>query len=176
MPASAPEEPRESSAEERLGSWKAIAAYLKRDITTVQRWERREGMPIHRHAHDKRGSVYAYRSELDAWRRDRRVPAASEPQGRQTPWIVPIAAVVLVIAAVAGWWLFAPQPEPAHLLTNARITPLTDFEGIEQAAAISRDGRLVAFLSDRDGTLDAWVSQIGTGEFRNLTKAALAEL
>lgn len=52
---------------ERLDSWKRIAAYLKRDVSTVQRWERREGMPVHRHLHDKLGSVFAYRSELDEW-------------------------------------------------------------------------------------------------------------
>src|SRR5215218_317204 len=54
-------------AVERLDSWKDIAGYLHRDVTTVQRWERREGMPVHRHVHDKAGSVYAFRSELDAW-------------------------------------------------------------------------------------------------------------
>jgi hypothetical protein len=31
----------------RLDSWKKIAAYLKRDASTVQRWERREAMPVH---------------------------------------------------------------------------------------------------------------------------------
>ena len=41
--------------EGRLDSWKKIAVYLKRDITTVQRWEKREGMPVHRHLHDKWG-------------------------------------------------------------------------------------------------------------------------
>jgi Tol biopolymer transport system component len=176
MPASAPEEPREPPAADRLGSWKAIAAYLNRDITTVQRWERREGMPIHRHVHDKRGSVYAFRSELDAWLQDRRPAAPSDPQQRPRRGIIPIAAVVLATAAIAGWWLLAPESEPPNPLANARITPLTDFEGMEQAAAISRDGKLVAFLSDRDGTLDAWVSQIGSGEFHNLTKAAVPEL
>jgi len=30
--------------EDRLDSWKEIAAYLNRDVTTVQRWEKREGM------------------------------------------------------------------------------------------------------------------------------------
>jgi hypothetical protein len=45
--------------EERLDSWKEIAAYVNRDVTTVQRWEKREGMPVHRRVHDKRGSVYA---------------------------------------------------------------------------------------------------------------------
>ena len=51
----------------RLDSWKEIAAYLKRDVRTVQRWEKREGLPVHRHVHDKLSSVYAYRFELDAW-------------------------------------------------------------------------------------------------------------
>src|SRR3954466_15352409 len=51
---------------ERLDSWKAIAAYLKRDERTVRRWEK-EGLPIHRHMHTKRASVYAYKSELDTW-------------------------------------------------------------------------------------------------------------
>ena len=42
-------------SETRLDSWKEIATYVKRDVSTVQRWEKREGMPIHRHVHDKRG-------------------------------------------------------------------------------------------------------------------------
>ena len=57
---------------DRLDSWKAIAARLNRDISTVQRWEKREGLPVHRHLHDKRGSVYAYPSEVDAWWEGRR--------------------------------------------------------------------------------------------------------
>jgi TolB-like protein/Tfp pilus assembly protein PilF len=59
-------------SEDRLDSWKAIAAYLGRDVTTVQRWEKREAMPVHRHLHDKRGSVYALAPELDAWLESRR--------------------------------------------------------------------------------------------------------
>ena len=64
--------PSESPSEVRLDSWKEIAAYLNRDVTTVQRWEKREGMPVHRHLHDKRGSVYALGPELDAWVQSRR--------------------------------------------------------------------------------------------------------
>jgi TolB-like protein/tetratricopeptide (TPR) repeat protein len=56
---------------DRLDSWKDVAAYLRRDVTTVQRWEKREHMPVHRHLHDRHGSVYAYRSEIDAWWRAR---------------------------------------------------------------------------------------------------------
>jgi len=51
---------------ERLDSWKEIAAHLKRDESTVQRWEK-EGLPVHRHAHKKKATVYAYKSEIDAW-------------------------------------------------------------------------------------------------------------
>ncbi len=49
--------PPERPPERRLDSWKEIASYLNRDVTTVQRWEKREGMPVHRHVHEKRGSV-----------------------------------------------------------------------------------------------------------------------
>lgn len=63
----------------RLESWKEIAAYLNRDVTTVQRWEKLEGMPVHRHLHEKRGSVYAVPEELDLWRRDRGVRAEEPP-------------------------------------------------------------------------------------------------
>ncbi len=52
---------------ERLDSWKEIAGYLRRGTRTVQRWERDEDLPVHRLQHDKLGSVYAFRSELDAW-------------------------------------------------------------------------------------------------------------
>ena len=65
------EPPPAPPAENRLDSWKEIAAYLQRDVTTVQRWEKREAMPVHRHLHDKIGSVYAFRAELDAWVRGR---------------------------------------------------------------------------------------------------------
>src|SRR2546427_11194769 len=62
----------------RLDSWKEIATHLKRDITTAQRWEKREGMPVHRHVHDKRGSVYALSSELDAWLQTRKLRLEEE--------------------------------------------------------------------------------------------------
>ena len=64
--------PVEKTPEKRLDSWKEIAAYLNRDVTTVQRWEKREDMPVHRHVHDKRGSVYALTEELDDWIQSRR--------------------------------------------------------------------------------------------------------
>src|SRR5947207_5287163 len=76
---------------DRLTSWKEIAAYLNRDVTTVQRWEKREGMPVHRHVHDKKGSVYAFRAELDSWARTRKLPLAVAENHADGPAVLPIA-------------------------------------------------------------------------------------
>ena len=56
-----------SNPAERLDSWKEIAAFLRRDVRTVQRWEKKEGLPVYRHQHEKLGSVYAFRPELAEW-------------------------------------------------------------------------------------------------------------
>jgi TolB-like protein len=67
------------STGDRLDSWKAIANYLGREVRTVQLWEKREGLPVHRHFHRKLGSLFAFRSELDAWRLGVSRSFASEP-------------------------------------------------------------------------------------------------
>jgi TolB-like protein/Tfp pilus assembly protein PilF len=77
----------EKPPEDQLDSWKEIAAYLGRDVTTVQRWEKCEAMPVHRHVHDKRSSVYALTSELDTWRQSRkpRPDENNQPQVHDEP-------------------------------------------------------------------------------------------
>jgi Tol biopolymer transport system component len=194
-----------TASEDRLDSWKEIAAYLKRDVTTVQRWEKREGMPVRRHLHDKLGSVYAFQSELDTWTRGRNprsahediepelqpdrinpvtdvvedpAPAianaapASRTRHRSTLlWSLAAGTLVLALAAAATWWrlsradYFWRSP-----LAEAQFLTVTDFGGTEQAAALSRDGRFVAFLSDRDGQMDVWVMQLGAGQSYDLTR------
>ncbi len=182
--------------EDRLDSWKEIAAYLNRDVTTVQRWEKREGMPVHRHLHDRMGSVYASRAELDAWARSRNLPEAQEngnnapstdpaaPPPRsaiprsQTRWrfVLPLAAVGVALAIGAVLWFQRTEYFWRNPIADARFQTVTDFDGIEQAAAVSRDGHFVAFLSDRDGQMDVWVTQVGSGEFHNLTRGSAPEL
>jgi TolB-like protein/Tfp pilus assembly protein PilF len=61
----------ESRPDGLLDSWKEIAAYLDREVRTVQRWEKKEGLPVHRQIHEKLGTVFAYKSEIDAWWRER---------------------------------------------------------------------------------------------------------
>ena len=75
---------------ERLDSWKEIAAHFDRDVTTVQRWEKREGMPVHRHLHDRAGSIYAFTAELDEWARSRNVRVVQEKR-EDVPSPIPAA-------------------------------------------------------------------------------------
>src|SRR5262245_29630653 len=101
-------------------------------------------MPVHRHQHDKRGSVYAFRAELDAWMAGRGAQLAPETPRRFRAVHGMAAAAVLAVAGAGLWWFLRDAVYETALL-NARVLPLTDFEGVEQAAAISRDGRFVAF-------------------------------
>jgi hypothetical protein len=52
---------------ERLDSWKAIAEYLQRDVATVRRWEKSQGLPVRRVPGGRGRSVFAYREEIDEW-------------------------------------------------------------------------------------------------------------
>jgi Tol biopolymer transport system component len=184
--------PSAGPTEDRLDSWKEIAAYFNRDVTTVQRWEKREGMPVRRHVHDRMGSVYAFRADLDAWARSRNLPAAPDngndvltpslsappevaaSSTSLTRWkrVLALAAVVAVLAIGVSFWFQKTEYFWRNPLADARIQTVTDFDGVEEAAAVSRDGHFVAFLSDRDGPMDVWVTQVGSGEFHNLTRGS----
>jgi len=136
-----PPAPPLASPSDRLDSWKEIAAHLARSVPTVQRWEKREGLPVHRHTHESQASVYAYKSELDGWRRERSdsggngvhrlrrmlIPlfAASRllrgPLGRRA-WAG--AAAVLVAAAVLARWELHAANRRRALATLAEIERL----------------------------------------------------
>ena len=143
-----PHGPSEPSAEVHLDSWKEIAAYLKRDVSTVQRWEKREGMPVHRHLHDKRGSVYALSSELDAWFENRkpRLQAedpeqkekASEGQENEpgqrtgrTPRLLLLAAATAVVLTSVVHILTRSRTVAAtgRKITSLAVLPMKNFSG-----------------------------------------------
>jgi TolB-like protein/Tfp pilus assembly protein PilF len=163
-------QPSQRSSGEQLDSWKEIAVYLGRDVTTAQRWEKREGMPIHRHLHDKRGSVYALSAELDAWLRSRRAvledeerePEAEAPgvteddRGRAAAtragrWLA-LAAIALVgLLAVAyvmsrGRTGNAARPR----ITSLAVLPLKNLSGDPAQEYLS------------DGMTDALIGRLST--------------
>jgi Tol biopolymer transport system component len=89
--------------------------------------------------------------------------------------LIGIAAAILMIAG-ATYWITRGNSSWRNPLANAQFARLTELSGKEQAAAISRDGVMAAFLSDHDGHTDAWLTRIGSGTYRNLTAGAALEL
>ena len=119
---------------------------------------------------------------VDMRRAARRASGTPEPGApapvvvrRATPtWRWAVAGLLLtVFAGAVGWMLRGGSMASTSWespLARARFSRFTDFPGTETLARISPDGKFVAFLSDRDGEFDLWVSQVGTGRFTNLTK------
>jgi Tol biopolymer transport system component len=96
-------------------------------------------------------------------------------QTRQRLWLT--AAGVATALAIAGIvWSRHTELLWRNPIEGGQFQSVTDFDGTEQAAAISRDGKFVAFLSDRDGHTDVWVTQPGSGQFHNLTGGRAPEL
>ncbi|MCC7034036.1 MAG: tetratricopeptide repeat protein [Acidobacteria bacterium] len=101
-PAAHPPRDQDGQAD-RLESWKSIANYLGRTVRTVRRWEGSEGLPIHRHQHRDRSTVYAYACELDAWLARRERPGGGAPGQRQESlpgranWLRPVLAIALPV-------------------------------------------------------------------------------
>jgi hypothetical protein len=78
----------------RLDSWKEIAVYLDREVRTVQRWEKREHLPVHRHLHRKIGSIFAFKHEIDSWRKSRSLsPVHPVSQNGMTELVAGASAV-----------------------------------------------------------------------------------
>src|SRR5687767_10262397 len=130
------EHPRAPSAGERrrLDSWKEIASFLGRGIRTVQRWEREEGLPVHRLAHAQRGSVFADAKELSAWWESRQVKPDAQPAQRAAPGVEPQFQRITNTTAATFW------------------------------PALSSDARMVVYVSDagKDGARpQLWLHQIG---------------
>lgn len=167
-------------AEGRLESWKEIAAFLKRDVRTVQRWEQREGLPVHRHFHESRGSVYAYAPELEAWRNNRpRLEGIRTARrwSRRLAWLGVGTAVLLSAGALTLWrarggrW---PFPDPASsrpaVIAVRRVWAGPEANVFGSAAP---NGGYLSFTDVVSG--DLAVRDLATGRNRRLTKASLNE-
>ena len=149
---------------ERLDSWKEIAVYLKRDVATVRRWEKRESLPVHRHLHEKLGSVFAYASELEAWSEGRgglssvaaaATVSASQSSRRGLVLLVAAGAPLIGLALILGLWTLeqdVPPPEPLRISADlGAAAPMAPFNvQFGDAAAISPDCAVLAFIAQED--------------------------
>lgn len=101
---------------DRLGSWKEIAVYLDREVRTVQRWEKREGLPVHGHFHMRGRTVYALKEEIDVWLTARgRHHVESSPMPRRSQraakMLNPPPRVMKQMFAALQLWLAMPGQE-----------------------------------------------------------------
>lgn len=109
------------------------------------------------------------------------LPVAAEPVRQRLvwPWMALATALAMALALIIGvqWrsgvlWRSRGAADLANPLANATFTPLTDYEGTQVDAAISPDGKFVAFQSDRNGPSHVWLFQVGAGNPIDLTPGA----
>jgi eukaryotic-like serine/threonine-protein kinase len=183
-------DPHGERSDDRLESWKDIAAHFKRGVTTVQRWEKREDMPVHRHVHDRAGSVFAYRSELNQWWDGRKArleqeerPDASVVDERSSRvaspvrWASPATAGIAVAAVALIVIAFSPlgRPPPGHdgrpvrfIVPAPHDTTIDSVPG-EPHPAVSPLGDRIAFVAlSPDGRGMLWVRQLDSDTPRPL--------
>ncbi len=101
----------------------------------------------------------------------------TQPRNRWSRWIpvAAVAAAIALVAAVVIWQVQRSDERWENPLANAHVERVTDFPSTETDAAISPDGKFIVFLSDRDGTFDVWLNQVGSGAFVNLTKGRIPQ-
>ncbi len=165
--------------EDRLDCWKEIAAYLKRGVRTVQRWERLSGLPVHRLELDRQGSVFAYKSELNTWWESRCQTAVTSGEvlasahtrrARRPLWITIAMALTISVAFAFTRWASLRHSAFAPL----DPIPLTSDLGSEIQPTFSPDGNEVAYAWDgpSQNRWDIYVKMVGSDSPLRLTKGA----
>jgi len=152
----------------RLDSWKEIAAYLGRDLSTVMRWEKEKNLPVHRVPGGKRHAVFALREEIDVWllghpSESPDAPAETHPPpatGRRHRWLVVTGAAVLLLAVGA----YFARRAPAAAIDSVAVLPLVD-------ARLGSSGEEDYFAYAMTDALTAELSKIGALRVTSLTSA-----
>lgn len=156
----------DSDRRERLESWKEVAAYLRRGVTTVQRWEQQDGLPVHRLPHAKKGSIFAIKSELDDWWRARAqlgpphqdavvdaLPSEPRPLVRldRRTGVALAALVALGVTGLAVSRML--RRTSANVIASVESSvvprPLANDAADERCPSLSPDGNRVVYYWDR---------------------------
>lgn len=164
----------------RIDGWKGIAGHFNRDRSTVMRWARERGLPVHRLPGGKQGTVFALEDELTAWARAHPEDAAADPgplpaahPPRRRPRRLVLVACLLVgaLALALGWWGWSSRrpaspalphdPRTAALYVEARDswgrrTGPDVAHAIETYRAVIR--RDPGFAPAHAGLADAWLA------------------
>jgi TolB-like protein len=123
----------------------------------VHRWEKEEGLPVHRHQHKRRGSVYAFRQEIDTWWEARRVQLESNPAQSPAPHeprqnLVLLGVVFTAVAALVAWSYLTRAAILGERFADRKlmlaVLPFENLNGDDQA-----------YLSD--GLTDELITELG---------------
>ena len=145
--------PAHTAPDDRLESWKEIAGHLKRGVRTVQRWERKEGLPIYRQQHLNGSTPYAFKTELDAWRNNRHENHAADAANGVKPvrsarrrWVTAAGVTILIGLSIAAWRGLSNGPDDGGFEFRARSWVLiADFDNRTGEARF--DGSVEAVLA-----------------------------
>jgi serine/threonine protein kinase len=87
---------------------------------------------------------------------------------RDSSWLTPLLIVGLLAIIVVFW---VSRRERERAVPPLVLTRITSDSGLTTEPALSPDGKLVAYASDRsgEGNLDIWIQQVSSGEARRLT-------
>lgn len=152
--------------ETALESWKEIAAHLRRDVRTAKRWEKSEGLPVRRHLHQARSSVYAYPSELDTWWAAR-APALSRRQPASGRRVASRAAFAAALALAIATPSSGPpvSARSATQRTGPSLTEIFSEVQLDSSGRFSPDGRSLTGIENGS----VIVIDVETGQRRLVT-------
>lgn len=166
------------SKEQPLQSWKEIATYLDRDERTAQRWEKSAGLPVRRLGKGRGSSVYAYPSEIEAWRMAQG-PETSEDSPKRLfwHWAVPVAISVATVGAGVLFIRYSPILDPPNPKVEAAdgivVREIWSGPTAEASGGPSPDGKYLSFVDWETGNLA--LRDIDAGTAHHLTDWAHPE-
>lgn len=166
------------STRRRLDSWKDVAEYLARDVRTVMRWAKIDGLPVHHIGGTSHRAVFAWADEIDSWlaaqsaaaRTRQHHAALSDPPDEAAPapaatassrrrWLWPVLAAALILGGTA-WIGLAGLPGGARsAVVNAAMvgTTLVAYDAAGQELwryDVSIPGRTINLRQVRVGDVD----------------------
>jgi serine/threonine protein kinase len=127
----------------------------------------------YQHASDVRTDLQRLKRDTDSGVSRATPSTVSAP--KRYNWVL-WTFVTLLVAGLGGWFASnGPRPAVRNPLFSAQFTRLANFSGAKSDPAISPDGNFAAFISNRSGAFDIWLSQTNGNNLTNLTQGRIGD-
>jgi TolB-like protein len=136
-----------------LQSWKDISRHLGQDVRTCQRWEKEHHLPVHRITnHSLRAKVFAYKSEIDAWLKEKsgslRIKKETFFEKKWTSFA--FASLFALLSIIFASLYFTQKKEPSSPFKNPSIAvspvEMLNSTGYDQYMAEGMTGQIINSL------------------------------